>query len=52
MRDFKYAVYLEDIFIRNIVSTASCKGNAEHAIWINLKELYPEKYSLLKMKRI
>lgn len=50
MRDFKYSIWLDDIFIRNMVVTEGSKYEAEKAVLRNLQYLYRKKWMALTFK--
>ena len=50
MRDYKYSVWLNNIFIRHIIVTEGSVYEAEKAIHRNLIYLYPVKHTLLDIK--
>ena len=51
IRDFKYSVWLDDVFIRNIVTTTSCIGDSVDCVKRTLQSLYPNKWELLRIER-
>lgn len=51
IRDYKFSVYLDEIFIRNVVIKAHAWNAAEKNASVVVTELYPQKHNLLTIVR-